>query len=45
MRSKTRRMKDQAIEMKTLENLLHEKTKEMSDQLSDIGLKVLRRRN
>ena len=25
--------------MKTLENLLHEKTKEMSDQLSDIDLK------
>ena len=26
---------DQAIKMKTMENLLYEKTKEMSDQLSD----------
>ena len=39
MLDKARRIKDQAIEMKTLENLLHEKTKEMSDQLSDIDLK------
>ena len=31
-----RRIEDQAIEM---ENLLHEKTKEMFDQLSDIDLK------
>ena len=33
---KARRIKDQDIEMKTLENLLHEETKEMLDQLSDI---------
>ena len=33
------RIKNQAIDMKTLENLLHKKTKEMSDQLSDIDLK------
>ena len=30
-------IKDQAIEIKTLEN--HEKTKEMSEHLSDINLK------
>ena len=39
MIDKARRIKDQDIEMKTLENLLHEKTKEMLDQLSDIDLK------
>ena len=33
------RIKKQAVDMKTLENLLHKKTKEMSDQLSDIDLK------
>ena len=32
------RIKNQAIDMKTLENLLHKKTKEMSYQLSDIDL-------
>ena len=37
MLDKARRIKD--IEMKTLENLLHEKTKEMLDQLSDIDRK------
>ena len=35
MLDKARRIKDQAVEMKTLENFLHKKTKEMSDQLSD----------
>ena len=39
MLDKARRIKDQDIEMKTLENLLHEKTKEMLDQPSDIDLK------
>ena len=39
MLDKTRKIKEQAIELKTLENLLHEKTKEMSDQLSDLDLK------
>ena len=39
MIDKARRIKDQAIEMNTLENLLLEKTKEMSDQLSEINLK------
>ena len=39
MLNKVRRIKDQDIEMKTLENLLHEKTKEMLNQLSDIELK------
>ena len=38
MLGKARRIKDQAIEMKTLEKLLHEKTKQMSDQLSEINL-------
>ena len=37
MIDKAWRIKD--IEMKTLENLLHEKTKEMLNQLSDIELK------
>ena len=39
MLNKVRCIKDQDIEMKTLENLLHEKTKEMLNQLSDIELK------
>ena len=39
MLDKARRIKDQDIEMKTLENLLHEETKEMLNQLSDIDLK------
>ena len=39
MIDKARRIKDQDIEMKTLENLLHEETKEMLDQLSDIDRK------
>ena len=33
MLDKARRIKDQAIEMQTLENLLHEKTKEMSEHV------------
>ena len=32
------RIKNQVVDMKTLENLHHKKTKEMSDQLSDIDL-------
>ena len=32
------RNKNQAIDMKTLKNLLHKKTKEMSEQLSDVDL-------
>ena len=39
MLDNARRIKDQAIEMKTLEKLLHEETKQMSDQLSEINLK------
>ena len=39
MLEKARKIKEQSIELKTLENLLHEKTKEMSDQLSDLDIK------
>eukprot|EP00092_Neocalanus_flemingeri_P001893 GFUD01002020.1.p1 GENE.GFUD01002020.1~~GFUD01002020.1.p1 ORF type:complete len:4147 (-),score=1483.97 GFUD01002020.1:293-12733(-) len=36
---KSRKIKEQAIDLKTLENLLHEKTKEISYQLSEVDLK------
>merc|ERR1711894_44103 len=39
MLDKSRKVKDQAIELKTLENLLHDKTKEMSDQIIDLDSK------
>ena len=39
MLEKSRKMKEQAIDLKTLENLLHEKTKEISNQLSEVDLK------
>merc|ERR1712130_269712 len=39
MLDKTKKIKEQAIDLKTLENLLHEKTKEISYQLSEVDLR------
>ena len=39
MLEKTRRIKEQTIELKTLEGLLHDKTKEISNHVGDIDLK------
>jgi len=39
MLDKSRKIKEQTINLKTLENLLHEKTKEISFQLSEVDLK------
>merc|ERR1712106_666776 len=39
MLDKARKIKEQIIDLKTLENLLHEKTKEISYQLSEVDLK------
>merc|ERR1711936_926357 len=39
MLDKAKKIKEQAIDLKTLENLLHEKTKEISYQLSEVDLK------
>ena len=39
MLDKSRKIKEQSIDLKTLENLLHEKTKEISYQLSEVDLR------
>ena len=39
MLEKTKKIKEQSIDLKTLENLLHEKTKEITYQLSEVDLK------
>ena len=39
MLEKTKKIKEKSIDLKTLENLLHEKTKEITYQLSEVDLK------